>query len=289
MNPYSLDTRCSKCSELEKEIKRLNEVLLLQQENTKLKEDNERLTPKQRRNKGRRRRYAKIQKLKTEGMIELPSEKILFFRDKRLRAKNSYFAKIGFEFAVQKRLPEDYIAWLVYSWNAETYTKKPITFSGSSYMIWQGSHRQGIGLRDLMHFSATTNKIYPVATNVDAHDFRNRMWWEFCNTVFVPIYRIMLTLGVDTVATPRFLKFMQVYAGSYSELEVSTDVFWDFSESDKRLQFMLRPTKVGSTLTKLLRATVRGLRSKQPPVDIDNINQPPQSSPQPSHQQHHQV
>ena len=38
MNPYSLDTRCSKCSELEKEIKRLNEVLLLQQENTKLKE-----------------------------------------------------------------------------------------------------------------------------------------------------------------------------------------------------------------------------------------------------------
>ena len=87
---------------------------------------------------------------------------------------------------------EAFLSWLVFAWNNDVYLKKPITFSGSCFCVWNGSCRHKIGSGDLMHYYRKRIKLVPFLRSPDEEcDFRNRPWWEWGVNVLRPVVGAM--------------------------------------------------------------------------------------------------
>ena len=96
------------------------------------------------RNAKRRQEYKEMKQRREEGLLPLPDKKVLQFRDRRLQPKFAEWGRVGMQFAAADR-PEHFVTWVVHQWNNCTYLKKPITFSGSSFRIWNGCTRYAHG------------------------------------------------------------------------------------------------------------------------------------------------
>ena len=97
----------------------------------------------------RRQIYREKKEAALKGRLPMP-ERCVFEKDARIGKWFDGWAKAGMRFAVKGRGPE-FVQWLVWEWNNRCYLKKPITFSGSSFRVWNGHARHSYGPIDLMH------------------------------------------------------------------------------------------------------------------------------------------
>ena len=224
----------------------------------------------------RRAQYRQDKQRREEGLIPLPPECILKFRDKRLKQKYCEWAAVGMRFAAANK-PLDFITWLVHQWNNCTYLKKPITFSSSSFRIWNGNCRFANGPRDLLHFTERKSTIL-LQSPAEHDDFRGRPFWDWAFAVMYPVYAEMCELGFDA-APEDFRRHVQLLLGGFGELQVYTDVYWDFQETRANINKCLQ--RVGSDFQRILRAVHTGLRIKglESPVRVPSRRPEPSRPP----------
>ena len=224
---------------------------------------------KKEKNAVRRQQYREAKRRREKGLVSLPEQHVLKFRDVRLKPKVHDWAQVGMRFGRADQ-PAQFLTWFVHSWNNCTYLKKPITFSGSSFRIW-GSHvRFSYGPRDLMGFTERRGALQILRNEAEHDDFQKRPWWDWSYAVFLPVYQEMQSLGFDELPE-RFKKCMQLMVGGFAGYEVYTDLVWDTNESRENINKMLKRTGVDIQL--MLRACYTGLRVRglvapvQPPPE----------------------
>jgi len=218
----------------------------------------------------RRKQYADKRRHREEGLMSLPTRHVLSFRNRLLVPKIAEWAKVGMGFA-RRDQPGLFVTWVVHQWNNRTYLKKPVTFSSSSFRVWNGQCRSAIGTRDLMHFSERKMSMPPLRGPDEHDDFSKRPWWEWGRSVMYPLYEEMQRIGLDEPRyrdSVRFRRCLQLLIGCFNMFEVIPGVYWDFQESLININLMLR--KVGTDFQYMLRAVHKGLRvtGSDSPVNI---------------------
>jgi hypothetical protein len=219
---------------------------------------------KKKKNAVRREQYKEERRRREEGLLALPDRPVLNFKNGLLAPRFAQWAQAGMRFAAADQ-PGPFVTWLVHQWNSCTYLKKPITFSGSSFRVWNGHTRCAYGPRDLMHFSERHNSMPPLRNPAEHDDFRGRPWWDWGYSVLFAVYDAMLEQGN---LPERFQNCLALLIGGFASYEVLPGVCWDFNESRENLNKMLR--RVGTDLQCMLRAVYTGLRVKnsESPVPV---------------------
>ena len=195
--------------------------------------------------------------------LKLPEFGIFQRRDRRLQKEDAW-AAMGLRFGKADR-PAAFISWLVWVWNNEVYVKKPITFSGSAFRVWNGSCRHALGPGDLMHYYRKRVKMVPFLRNeAERQDFSTRPWWEWGNYVLLPVIREMKESEQWETFSDRFKTMVQLLGGGFCEMEVA-GTNWDFNEEMPKINNMMK--KLAPVWIRLIEACLCGLRAQDcPPV-----------------------
>ena len=220
---------------------------------------------KKARNAVRRQYYRERKEAQQKGKVPLPEGRnVLAVRDARLRDKMPAWCEMGLRFGACDR-PYAFLSWLVYQWNCECYLKKPITFSGSSFRVWNGHSRFPMGAGDLMHYSRARIKMVPFLRNEgERQDFALRPWWDWGTNVLHPVVSMMQDSPTWESFSSRFKTAMLVLCSYRGNLEVGGG-FWDFNEEMQTINSMMR--ELLSVWKPVLEACLSGLRASQcPPV-----------------------
>ena len=141
-----------------------------------------------RKNALRREQYREERRRRKERLLALPDRPVLQFKNGLLAPRFAQWAQAGMRFAAAGKGPGPFVTWLVHQWNCCTYLKKPVTFSGSSFRVWNGTIRCAYGPRDLMHFSERRNSMPPFRNPAEHDDFQKRPWWDWGYPVLFPVY-----------------------------------------------------------------------------------------------------
>ena len=213
---------------------------------------------KKEKNALRRKQYRSAKAAAEAGLVTLPPAHVLMFRDKRLQPKARGWAEVGMRFGARDQ-PEQFYTWLVHQWNNCSYLKKPITFSGSTFRIWNQTHRFSYGPRDLMGYVERKNAVQILRSDAEHDDFTRRPWWDWTYSVFRPVVAEMEELGFDGLPE-RFRRCCKIMMGGFGGYEVYTGTDWDFNASREDINKMLK--RMGTDLQLMLRAAYVGLRVK---------------------------
>ena len=218
-------------------------------------------TSKKEKNALRRQYYRERKAEAFKDRMRLPDFNILGNRDKRLQ-KAEEWADIGLRFGKADR-PEAFISWLVYVWNSECYLKKPITFSGSAFRVWNGSCRYALGAGDLMHYYRKRVKMVPFLRNEgERQDFSERPWWGWGCYVLRPVVLEMKESELWETFSERFKTMVQILAGGACEVRIGSTC-WDFNEEMQEINTMIK--RIAPIWKSLLEACLTGLRASSCP------------------------
>ena len=229
----------------------------MQQHTSKWDQLNEDKVRKER-NRERKRQYQEAKKRRNAGLLELPEKHILRYRDSRLEPKFREWAEMGMLFGKEDR-PEHFLTYVVHQWNNCTYLKKPITFSGSSFRVWNSNTRFAYGPRDLLGFCEKNNCVGKLRNDAEHDDFTKRAWWDWNFSVLSRVYFQMEELGLKQLPE-RFKRCVQIIIGCYGNYQFSEDLVWNFYAGRNDLNKML--FRCGVDLQRMLRAIFVGLRVK---------------------------
>ena len=211
----------------------------------------------------RRQCYRKQRIADLKGRLQLPEFPILDRRDRRLAEKVQEWAAVGIEFGKADMLPSAFVSWLVWVWNNDVYVKKPVTFSGSAFRIWNGSCRQALGPGDLMHYYRKRLRMSPFLRNEgERQDFALRPWWNWGMFVLAPVLSEMKDHEAWGSFTERF-KRVQLLVGGIAETPIG-NTNWDFNEDLKAINQMMR--KIAPEWITLIEGCLCGLRSATCPA-----------------------
>ena len=241
---------------------------LLQEINERLKRVEAGQIKRVENNAKRRKQYKDSTVRRDKGMLRLPEKNIIKYRDVRLGPLFKRWAEMGIAFGREDR-PEAFLTWMVHRWNSCTYFKKPITFSGSTFRVWIGTHRMSTGALDLMGYTERRNAVQLLRNDGEYVDFKNRPWfgmgWNYA--VLFPVLEQMQEAGFDDLPE-RFRRGISLATGSFGEWEVLPGLCWDPNESRENLNRMLK--KVGTDLQMMMRAVYAGLRvvGRESPVPL---------------------
>lgn len=222
---------------------------------------------KKEKNALRRQYYRERRAEAFKGRLKLPDIGILQRKDRRLQ-KAEDWAAMGLRFGKADR-PAAFISWLVWVWNNEVYLKKPITFSGSAFRVWNGSCRHALGAGDLMHHYRKRVKMVPFLRNeAERQDFSTRPWWDWGNYVLLPVIREMRESDQWETFSDRFKTMVQLLGGGFCEMEIA-GTNWDFNEDMLKINKMMR--KIAPVWIRLIEACLCGLRAAEcPPVPAEH-------------------
>ena len=211
-----------------------------------------------------RRQYYRERRAEAfKNRLKLPEFGIFQRRDRRLQ-KAEAWAAMGLRFGKADR-PAAFISWIVWVWNNEVYLKKPITFSGSAFRIWNGSCRHALGPGDLMHYYRKRVKMVPFLRNeAERQDFSTRPWWDWGSYVLLPVIREMKESEQWETFSDRFKTMVQLLGGGFCEMEIA-GTNWDFNEEMLKVNNMMK--KIAPVWIRLIEACLCGLRAAEcPPV-----------------------
>ena len=230
-------------------------------------------TSKEEKNALRRQYYRERRAEAFKDRLKLPVFGVLQRKDRRLLQKSSEWAAMGLRFGKADR-PAAFISWLVYAWNSGTYLKKPITFSGSAFRIWNGSCRHALGAGDLMHYYRKRIKMVPFLRNeAERQDFSDRPWWGWGAYVLRPVIDEMKESELWETFSERFKTMVQLLGGGLCELEVG-GTCWDFNEELPAINNMMK--RIAPIWIALIEACLTGLRAaERPPHPPVGRSRPP--------------
>lgn len=207
----------------------------------------------------RRKHYRDAKKRREEGLVPLPKQHVLKFRDERLKHKIQHWAEVGMRFGRADK-PEEFLTWFVHQWNNCSYLKKPITFSGSSFRVWCTDVRFSYGSYDLMQFKRHKRTLQLLRDDAQHDDFQKRPWWDWAYAVLLPIFEAMEEMPGFADLPCRFIRCVRLILGGFGMYEVYTDLYWDPNESRENVNRMLK--RIGVDLRLMLQACWVGLRVK---------------------------
>ena len=212
--------------------------------------------------KGRRSRYAETKKLREKGRLSLPDFHVLKRRDRRLTGKFAEWARVGLQYGAAD-MPERFLTWLCYQWNATCYLKKAVTYSGGYFRVHTGTGvRHNYGPFDLMGYNKKQRMV--LRNEGEYIDFRDRPWWNWAFHVLYPVFREMEESDSFEDLGERFVKSLRILLGGYGEYEVYTQLFWDPNDERTNVNRMLK--RVGPDLRRMWSACCDGLRMKAAPA-----------------------
>lgn len=215
----------------------------------------------------RKKQYRAAKALRDSHKVPLPEYPVLLRRDSRvLNVNKEAWARVGMRFGTSGADPEAFVRWIVYQWNNECYLKKPVTYSGNQFRVWNGLCRTNYTQRDLVGLG--TGKRQPLnLTEPQAQDFSSRPWWDWGYSLLTPVWRCMREMPNFKELPPRFSTGVRVLLGSFSDLE-HNGITWDHHESRKNINALLR--RFGPDLLRMWGACVVGLRAKDSPPVPEN-------------------
>ena len=213
----------------------------------------------------RRQFYREKKQREQRGRLALPSKHILRALDMRVNPHYEQWASVGLRFAAQNNAA-GFIAWLMYQWNNTVYLKKPITFSGSSFRVWNGYSRHAIGPGDLMHLYRKRVRMVPfLRTQEEADDFVGRDMWSWTQNVLFRVVRIMQESDTWKDAPDRFKNSLFLLAGAMCEHQVNGHT-WDLRTPGEDMDLFNKQMKTVAHLWKpLVEALAAGLRATDCP------------------------
>ena len=219
---------------------------------------------KKEKNALRRQYYRERKELALKDKLPLPGFGILTRRDKRIEPKFAGWAKVGLSFGALNK-PLQFLRWFVWTWNNEVYIKKPITFSGSAFQIWNGHCRHGYGPGDLMHLYRKRIRMVPFFRNeADYQDFKGRPWWVWGEGVLRPVVFAMKEDPAWETFSKEFRSSLEILCGGYAMLKIEkADCFWDFNETKEKINKMMK--HISMQWLQVLNACATGLRASECP------------------------
>ena len=182
-------------------------------------------TSQKQKNALRRQVYREKLQAQKKGLITLPEHHCMLKRDRRLDI--SMYIKWGIEHG-RTNTPYKFLSKVVAHWNTEVYLKKPVTFSGSSYRIWNGTCRIARGAGDLMHFYRKRLRMTGkyIRNPGEEYDFHRRPWFMWGSKVLWPVVEEMKEHDEWDSFDRHFKVAVQLLCGGKACLEVA-DEFWD--------------------------------------------------------------
>ena len=218
----------------------------------------------------RRQYYRERKERAFADKLTLPAFPIFSRKDPRLVPKYRGWAEVGLAFGKEDK-PAEFLRWLVWNWNSGTYVKKPVTFSGSAFMIWNGHCRHGYGPGDFLHLYRKRMLMTPFLRNEgERDDFSDRPFWRWGTYVLYPIVCLMKADPAWETFSERFRTVVQIICGGFVELEVG-DCNWDFHESRENINKMMK--RIAHLWKPLLEAVVTGFRASECPPVPNSVNQ----------------
>ena len=207
----------------------------------------------------RRQIYREKKEATLKCRLPMP-ERCVFEKDARLGVKFDGWAEVGMRFAVKGRGPE-FVQWLVWEWNNSVYLKKPITFSGSSFKLWNGHARHGYGPVDLFHLYRK-RKVYAkfLRNKAEHQDFSGRKFWNWGFNVLRHVYGRMKEREGWQMVPQRFKDTCCLLIGGPALMKIDND-YWDMNESLETINRMM--PKVLHLWLPLLECIATGLRAKE--------------------------
>ena len=219
------------------------------------------LTSKQK-NALRRQHYREAKAQKTKGRIPLPNFHSFGDRsDRRVSEKFPEWAAKGLQYGTTNQ-PETFISWLVHQWNAHTYLKKPVTFSGSAFRVWTGHARHALGPGDLMHLYRKRRIHYPfLRTPEEGDDFSKRPMWNWTTYIVKNVVQEMRESPLWKGFSDRFKRMLCLLGGGMLEMEVR-GIIWDFYETRDNINEMMKDATFLALWKPALEAISNGLLAK---------------------------
>ena len=187
-----------------------------------------------------------------------------FGHDSRLRSKIPEWAAIAYRFAaLEYNGAYEFLQWLAYTWNSETYHEQVITKSGGYYHIFCGFS----GTRAL-RTKRTDNDLFGCVrrssfTRAQRQQFANALWWNWGYGVLGKVVFEMQEDEERWAALPKhFTKPLLLMMGYCGEVEVRPGLMFDQTEEDPVLLGKVY-TQVREALNKAWQACMRGLHAKE--------------------------
>ena len=213
---------------------------------------------KKQKNALRRQIYReKMQEIK-KGQLTLPEHHCMMRRDARVDTK--VYLEWGIKYG-RANQPYQYLEKLVHHWNTKVYLKKPVTYSGSSFRIWNGTCRVSRGPGDLMHFyrKRVRNTGKFIRNPGELYDFHRRPWFRWGTKVLCPIIMDLKEHEEWDSFDDHFKLAVQLLCGGIAELKID-GIFWDLDHDADTLNKLIR--RVSNTWHKVLESCLNGLRTK---------------------------
>ena len=168
-------------------------------------------------------------------------------------------------FAARGLSAYNFITWVAWSWNRDTYVHSPITKSGGYMRVFIGMSgdaplRSKYSDRDLLG----RLRVFKFTKMEQLDTFGGALWWNWTFRILYQIYE-----GCEHEAWFKALgegwhKPLKVAAGTYGCYEIKPDVVFDPLERDIET-LNKRYSKVRPTLDMTWNAFLRGLFSKEEP------------------------
>ena len=193
--------------------------------------------------------------------------------DIRLREKMKGWADVAFRFATDlpRPRPFDFLEWISWTWNVNTYQEKVITKSGGYKHLFIGF----TGNKPL-RVKFTDNDLFGNVRRVtftppQRDQFAEALWWEWGFGVLFQIKEAMGDALFESLA-PAFKRPLLLLMGGFGEVEVRDNLIFDPKEEDcAKLSKAYRYAK--PDLDRAWNACFKGLFSKQEPfADFVNSN-----------------
>ena len=165
-----------------------------------------------------RRKKEKVQKEEAASTkLQVPEDRSVFRASSKVQLPVAKWLRKLVQFHDAKRPVENFLTWLTWSWNRDTFSIQPITKSG-------GYHNVVIGLsgKKPIRNKHTDGDMFPKLrqrfTSVGQIDtFSNCKWWDFGFCVLGRVFEDAKDEGVFDRLSPRYQKMIRVMVGSTGE------------------------------------------------------------------------
>ena len=256
MDPVNIEQLVGIVLELKEQVQRMADALQKQEDRKEYQAEYY-----------KKRKAAKKEKSRSS-KLENPKGFILNRKDERLPFR-AWGLKMK-EFADRGLSPYNFLTWLTWAWNQNTYQHVPITKSGGYMHVYLGmSAQEGRPLRSKHSERDVTGhvRVRTFRNKTQQDTFSSGLWWKFGYCVLNGVVGEVQDEKWYEALGQTWHRPMKVLQGGYGMYEVMKDVYFDPNEPDlhlaSKMYGMVRPTLVMGW-----GAALRGFFTKEEPFTV---------------------
>ena len=135
--------------------------------------------------------------------------------------------------------PSQFIEWLAYQWNRNSYQHPPVTRSGGYYNVFVSF--DGTGMKPLRNKHTDVDMFGKLRrfTTLSLEACRDAKMWNFGYCVVWPVFQIMREDPSWEGVESRFKTYVGLLCGAFAEIKLK-DIVFDLNLEPKQLEKVLR-------------------------------------------------